>query len=49
MEKMKMQTANVVAEKTKRIGEMLPNGSTERLNENECPEMAINFDQMFRF
>ena len=46
MEKLKMQTANVVDENIKRIGEMFPNCLTERLDENGRPEVAIDFDQL---
>ncbi len=41
-----MQTANVVDENIKRIGEMFPNCLTERLDENGRPEVAIDFDQL---
>ena len=46
MDKLKMQTANVVDENIKRIGEMFPNCLTERLDENGRPEVAIDFDQL---
>ena len=46
MEKLKMQTANVVDENIKRIGELFPNCLTERLDENGRPELAIDFDQL---
>ncbi len=46
MEKMKMQTTNVVDENIKRIGELFPNCLTERLNEKGKPEVAIDFDQL---
>ncbi len=41
-----MQTANVVDENIKRIGELFPNCLTERLDENGWPEVAIDFDQL---
>ena len=41
-----MQTANVVDENIKRIGELFPNCLTERLDENGRPELAIDFDQL---
>ena len=41
-----MQTANVVDENIKRIGELFPNCLTERLDENGRPEVAIDFDQL---
>lgn len=46
MEKLNMQTTNVVDENIKRIGEMFPNCLTERLNEEGKPEVAIDFDQL---
>ena len=46
MEKMKMQTTNVVDENIKKIGELFPNCLTERLDENGKPEVAIDFDQL---
>ena len=41
-----MQTANVVDENIKRIGELFPNCLTERLDENGRSEVAIDFDQL---
>ena len=41
-----MQTANVVDENIKRIGELFPNCLTERLNDEGKPEVAIDFDQL---
>ncbi|MCR5454407.1 MAG: site-specific DNA-methyltransferase [Bacteroidales bacterium] len=46
MEKLNMQTTNIVDENIKKIGEMFPNCLTERLNENGKPEIAIDFDQL---
>ena len=46
MDKLKMQTTNIVDENIKRIGELFPNCLTERLNEEGKPEMAIDFDQL---
>ena len=46
MNKLKMQTTNIVDENIKRIGEMFPNCLTERLDENGRPEVAIDFDQL---
>ena len=46
MEKLNMQTTNVVDENIKRIGELFPNCLTERLNEEGKPEVAIDFDQL---
>ena len=44
MEKLKLQTHNIVDENIKRIGELFPNCLTERLDENGKPETAIDFD-----
>lgn len=46
MEKLSMQTTNIVDENIKRIGELFPNCLTERLNDEGKPEMAIDFDQL---
>ena len=46
MDKLNMQTTNIVDENIKRIGELFPNCLTERLNEEGKPEMAIDFDQL---
>ena len=46
MNKLNMQTTNIVDENIKRIGEMFPNCLTERLNEEGKPEVAIDFDQL---
>ncbi|MBR1933242.1 MAG: site-specific DNA-methyltransferase [Prevotella sp.] len=46
MEKLHLQTTNVVDENIRRIGEMFPNCLTERLNEKGQPETAIDFDQL---
>ena len=46
MEKLNMQTTNIVDENIKRIGELFPNCLTERLNEEGKPELAIDFDQL---
>ena len=46
MEKLNMQTTNIVDENIKRIGELFPNCLTERLNDEGKPEMAIDFDQL---
>lgn len=44
MEKLKMQTTNVVDENIKKIGELFPNCLTETLDENGRPQTAIDFD-----
>lgn len=46
MDKLNMQTTNIVNENIKRIGELFPNCLTERLNEEGKPEVAIDFDQL---
>ena len=46
MEKLNMQTTNVVDENIKRIGELFPNCLTERLNAEGKPEVAIDFDRL---
>ena len=46
MEKLSMQTTNMVDENIKRIGELFPNCLTERLNDEGKPEVAIDFDQL---
>ena len=46
MEKLNMQTTNIVDENIKRIGELFPNCLTERLNEEGKPETAIDFDRL---
>ena len=46
MEKMKMQTTNVVDENIKKIGDLFPNCLTETLDENGRPQTAIDFDQL---
>ena len=46
MDKLKLQTHNIVEENIKRIGELFPNCLTERLDENGKPEAAIDFDQL---
>jgi len=44
MDKLNMQTTNIVDENIKRIGELFPNCLTERLNDEGKPEVAIDFD-----
>ena len=46
MEKLNMQTTNIVDGNIKRIGELFPNCLTERLNDEGKPEVAIDFDQL---
>lgn len=46
VEKLSMQTTNIVDENIKRIGELFPNCLTEQLNDEGKPEVAIDFDQL---
>ena len=46
MEKLHLQTHNIVDENIKKIAELFPNCLTERLNEKGQPEAAIDFDQL---
>ena len=46
MEKLHLQTHNIVDENIKKIAELFPNCLTERLDENGKPEAAIDFDQL---
>ena len=46
MDKLKMQTHNIVDENIKKIAELFPNCLTERLDENGKPEAAIDFAQL---
>jgi adenine-specific DNA-methyltransferase len=46
MDKLNMQTTNIVDENIQKIGKLFPNCLTERLNEEGKPEVAIDFDQL---
>jgi len=46
MNKLKMQTTNVVDDNIKRIGAMFPNCLTETKDENGRPRLSIDFDQL---
>lgn len=46
MEKLHLQTHNIVDENIKKIAELFPNCLTEKLDENGKPEAAIDFDQL---
>jgi len=46
MEKLSMQTTDVVDENVKRIGELFPNCLTEVKDEKGRPQVAIDFDQL---
>ena len=46
MDKLKLQTHNIVDENIKKIAELFPNCLTERLDENGKLEAAIDFDQL---
>ena len=46
MNKVNLQTTDMVDENIKRIGELFPNCLTEVKDENGRPQVAINFDQL---
>jgi adenine-specific DNA-methyltransferase len=46
MDKLNMQTTNIVDENIKKIAELFPNCLTERLDEHGKPEAAIDFDML---
>ena len=46
MDKLKLQTHNIVDENIKKIAELFPNCLTERLDENGKPEAAVDFDML---
>ena len=46
MDKLNMQTHNIVDENIKKIAELFPNCLTERLDEHGKPEAAIDFDML---
>ena len=46
MDKLNMQTTNIVDENIQKIGILFPNCLTERLNDEGKPEVAIDFDQL---
>ncbi len=46
MDKLKLQTHNIVDENIQKIAELFPNCLTERLDEHGKPEAAIDFDQL---
>lgn len=46
MEKLNLQTTDIVAENVKRIGELFPNCLTETKDENGHPRLSIDFDQL---
>ena len=46
MEKLKLQTTNIVDENIKKIAELFPNCLTEHLDEHGKPEAAIDFDML---
>ena len=46
MDKLNMQTTNIVDENIKRIGELFPNCLTEVKDEEGRPQVAIDFDQL---
>lgn len=46
MDKLNLQTTNIVDENIKKIAELFPNCLTERLDEHGKPEAAIDFDML---
>lgn len=46
MNRLKMQTTNVVSENIKKIGELFPNCLTETLDEKGRPKVAIDLDKL---
>ena len=46
MEKLKLQTTDMVDENVRRIGELFPNCLTETKDENGRPRLSIDFDQL---
>ena len=44
MEKMKMESVDIIAQNVEKIGELFPNCITETIDENGKPKKAINFD-----
>lgn len=46
MEKMKMESVDIIAQNVKKIGELFPNCITETIDENGKPKKAINFDML---
>ena len=46
MDKLNMQTTNIVDENIKKSGELFPNCLTERLNDEGKTEVVIDFDQL---
>lgn len=46
MEKMKMESVDIIAQNVEIIGELFPNCITETIDENGKPKKAINFDML---
>lgn len=46
MEKMKMESVDIIAQNVKKIGELFPNCITETVDENGKLKKAINFDML---
>lgn len=46
MEKMKMESVDIIAQNVEKIGELFPNCITETIDENGKPKKAINFDML---
>ena len=46
MDKMKMESVDIIARNVEKIGELFPNCITETVDENGKPKKAINFDML---
>ena len=46
MEKLKMQSNDVIGSNTQKIAQLLPNCVTERLGKDGKPELAIDFEKL---
>lgn len=46
MDKMKMESINIVSDNVKKIGELFPNCITETIDENGKLKKAIDFDML---
>lgn len=46
MEKLRLETTDMVEENVRRIGELFPNCLTETKDENGRPRLSIDFEQL---
>lgn len=46
MEKMKMESVDIIVQNVEKIGELFPNCITETIDENGKPKKSINFDML---